>query len=67
MKALKKTVNKLKARWWIALAVLFTALEIGLPFLSDDLPRYLFGVLSALFGSCAFATRLIATSKADGN
>ena len=66
-KALNKTVRKLKARWWLLLAVLFTALEIILPFLSDDMPRYLFGVMSALSGAGAFAARLMAQEKSHGD
>lgn len=66
MKALKKAVRRLKARWWIVLAVLFTALEIGLPFLSDAMPQYLFAALSAISGAGAFASRLMA-QKDVGN
>lgn len=60
---LKKKVRKVKARWWILLAVILTALEIGLPFFSDLFPKYLFGLLSALAGSGAFASRLLAQGE----
>ena len=62
-KALNKTVRKLKARWWLLLAVLFTALEIGLPFFTNFMPPYLFGVMSALSGAGAFAARLMAQEQ----
>lgn len=59
-KSIRKAFRKSGMRWWIIAAVLFTAAEILLPFLSDALPRYLFGMLSALAGAGAFATRMIA-------
>jgi hypothetical protein len=64
-KALNKTIRKIKARWWLLLAVLFTALEIFLPFASDriQIPPYLFGALSGLCSGAAFASRLMAQKE----
>lgn len=66
-KAMNKTIRKIKARWWLVLAVLFTALEIILPFLTDLMPRYVFGVFSALSGAGAFAARLMAQEQVNGD
>lgn len=45
---------------FIALAFIFTALEVALPFFSEAVPDKLFGVLSGLFAAAAFASRLVA-------
>lgn len=66
-KTLNKTIRKLKARWWLFLAVLFTALEIGLPFFTSMMPPYVFGMLSALSGAGAFASRLMAQEHVNGD
>jgi hypothetical protein len=64
---MKKAIRKVKARWWIVVAVLFTALEIALPFFTDMMPRTLFGVLAGLAGAGAFASRLIAQGEVHGD
>jgi hypothetical protein len=66
-KALNKTIRKIKARWWLLLAVLFTALEIALPFFTSLMPPYVFGVMSALSGAGAFAARLMAQERVNGD
>lgn len=66
-KTLNKTIRKVKARWWLVLAVLFTALEIGLPFFTNFIPPYLFGALSAMSGAGAFAARLMAQEQSHGD
>jgi hypothetical protein len=65
---MKKMTRKTKMQGLIWLAVVFTAVEIALPFFSDMIPRGVFAGLSGLFGAGAFATRLLAQKEVgDGS
>lgn len=45
---------------WMAAAAIFSAIEVGLPFFSESIPRGIFAVLSMVAVSAAFVFRLIA-------
>ena len=49
----------------MALAFLFTAAEVMLPFFSDAIPPRLFAVLSGVAVAGAFVARLMAQQKAE--
>ena len=49
----------------MALAFLFTATEVMLPFFSDAIPPRLFAALSGVAVAGAFVARLMAQQKAD--
>ena len=60
--------NLLRRAWSIrlmALAFVFTATEVMLPFFSDDVPPRVFAVLSGVAVAGAFVARLMAQQKAD--
>lgn len=58
----------LRRAWSIrlmALAFLFTATEVMLPFFSDAIPPRVFAMLSGVAVAGAFVARLMAQQKAD--
>lgn len=60
--------NLLRRAWSIrlmALAFLFTATEVMLPFFSDAIPPRVFAVLSGVAVAGAFVARLMAQQKAE--
>lgn len=60
--------NLLRRAWSIrlmALAFVFTATEVMLPFFGDAIPPRVFAVLSGVAVAGAFVARLMAQQKAD--
>lgn len=55
----KQLVRKAWSIRLMALAFIFTAMEVTLPFFSDAIPNKLFAVLSGLTVAGAFVSRLV--------
>lgn len=72
------TSLRLKSNWrlivrkawsvkFMALAFVFTAVEVALPFFDGGMPKGLFALLSALATAGALITRLLAQKEVNGD
>lgn len=56
----------LKKAWsvrYMAVAALFSGIEVALPYLVDDFPHGVFAALSAIFTGAAFIARIVAQKE----